>query len=303
MAKDPLTPGAKVFDLTPRRDDAIKPAELIQITGHQELTLNARRSITILWHNAHTQGLEAGRDYQIETNQLKPLDHKGNEMAVEAIEALMRTIITLRLPNGRTRRVQFLGGNDLDDPERPDGILTYSFDKRLIEALEDSAIWGKISVPVLMAFTSKYSISLYENIAKMANLAHKTSQLYALEEFREMLGVQPGRYRSFGALNKHIIKPVITEINALAPFNISLAPVKTGRRVSHINVGWWTKTDDESRAAWQEIHRTKIGRKARISGRAEYVSKALPSEIKQIRDHPTLKDHRQGRAPKAPKTS
>jgi hypothetical protein len=26
--------------------------------------------------------------------------------------------------------VQFLGGNDLDDPDRPAGVLTYSFDKR-----------------------------------------------------------------------------------------------------------------------------------------------------------------------------
>ena len=76
----------------------------------------------------------------------------------------------MRLPDGKTRRVQFLGGNDLDDPDRPAGVLTYSFDKRLIEILKDSTIWGKIALPVLMAFTSKYAVSLYENIAQLVNL-------------------------------------------------------------------------------------------------------------------------------------
>jgi len=103
----------------------VKPAELIQVSGHHELTLNARRAITILWHNAHYQGVAEGRDYTIEIDDLKSDGHKGYEMVVEAVEALMRTILTLRLPDGKTRRVQFLGGNDLDSEDRPAGVLTY----------------------------------------------------------------------------------------------------------------------------------------------------------------------------------
>ena len=67
----------RVLDLKPRREQAVKPAELIQITGHQALTLNARRAITILWHNAHLQGVEEGRDYTIEIDDLKPDHHKA----------------------------------------------------------------------------------------------------------------------------------------------------------------------------------------------------------------------------------
>ena len=163
----------RVLDLTPRREQAVKPAGLIQITGHQALTLNARRSITILWHNAHMQGVEEGKDYSIEIDDLKPNDHKGYEMVEEAIIALMQTILTVKLADGRTRRVQFLGGNDLDDPDRPGGVLNYSFDKRLVQILKDSAIWGKIALPVLMAFTSKYAVSLYENVAQWTGLSKK----------------------------------------------------------------------------------------------------------------------------------
>src|SRR3954447_21593532 len=153
--------------LQPRGREALKPTELIQVTGHQTLSLYARRAITILWHHADQQGVEAGKDYSIEIDNLKTDRHKGYDVVEDAIVSLMRTILTVKLPNGATRRVQFLGGNDLDDPKRPAGVLTYSFDKRLIEILKDSTVWGKINIPVLMAFMSKYSVSLYENIAQM----------------------------------------------------------------------------------------------------------------------------------------
>lgn len=237
----PEKPRVLTLDIKPRNREAIKPAELIHVTGHHELTLNARRAITILWHNAHFQGVTEGRDYTIEIDDLKPDGHKGYEMVEEAIEALMRTLLVMRLPDGKTRRVQFLGGNDLDDPDRPAGVLSYSFDKRLIEVLKDSTIWGKIALPVLMAFTTKYAVSLYENLAQFANLSKKVHQDYSLDEFRELLGVPPGRYKSFGELNLHVIKPAVSEVNALAPFGISVLPIKQGKKVMQIRVGWWAK--------------------------------------------------------------
>lgn len=270
-------PRALTLDITPRGREAIKPAELIQVSGHHELTLNARRAITILWHQAHLQGVEEGRDYTIEIDDLKPDGHKGYEMVEEAIEALMRTLLTLRLPDGRTRRVQFLGGNDLDDPERPAGVLSYSFDKRLVSVLRDSTIWGKIAIPILMAFTSKYAVSLYENLAQLANLTMKTSHDYTLDEFRELLGVPPGRYKTFGELNKHVIKPTVTEVNAIAPFELSVLPVKQGKKVAKIKVGWRQKDSEALQEAWREVERSKVGRRARLAGTVEYVADPMPS--------------------------
>jgi hypothetical protein len=265
------------LDIKPRSREAIKPAELIQITGHHELTLNARRAITILWYNAHMQGVEEGRDYTIEIDDLKPDGHKGYEMVEEAIEALMRTILTMRLPDGRTRRVQFLGGNDLDDPGRKAGVLAYSFDKRLIDILKDSTIWGKIALPVLMAFTSRYAVSLYENLAQFSNLSLKQHQDYSLDAFREILGVTPGRYKTFGELNKHVIKPAVAEVNALAPFSVSVLPVKQGKKVVQIKVGWMAKTSTALNDAWDEMQRTKVGRRARLAGTVEHVADPVQS--------------------------
>ena len=101
-------------------------------------------AITLLWHNAHKQGIEEGKDYTIEIDEPEADGHHGYEMVEEAIESLMRTLLIVKQPNGPTRRVQFLGGNDLDDPDRPKGVLTYSFDRRLVALLQKSRVWGKI---------------------------------------------------------------------------------------------------------------------------------------------------------------
>lgn len=279
----------RTLDVKPRSREAIKPAELIQVSGHHELTLNARRAITILWYQAHLQGIQEGRDYSIEIDDLKPDGHKGYEMVEEAIEALMRTLLVIRLSDGKTRRVQFLGGNDLEYPDRPAGVLTYSFDKRLIEVLRDSTIWGKIAIPILMAFTSKYAVSLYENLAQLVHLTHKTNEDYTLDAFRDLLGVPPGRYRTFGELNKHVVKPAVDEVNALAPFVITLVPIKQGKKVTAIKVGWTVKDNSAMRQAWDELHRSKIGRRARIKSTVEHVLEPQPSVTRLIRNDHILK--------------
>jgi plasmid replication initiation protein len=272
------------LDLKPRGNrEATKPAELIQISGHHELTLNARRAITILWHNAHIQGVAEGKDYTIEIDDLKPDKHKGYERVEEAITALMRAILTVKMPGGKTRRVQFLGGNDLDDPDRPAGVLTYSFDKRLIDILKTSTIWGKITLPVLMAFTSKYAVSLYENVSQMSGLELKRSQTFTLDDFRDMLGVQPGRYKTFGELNKHVLKPAVDEVNALAPFSLSVLPVKQGKRVVSVLIGWMRKDSQALREAFEETQRPRFGRRARITGTVEHVLPPAPSTSRLVR--------------------
>lgn len=267
----------QTLDIRPRNKEAIKPAELIQVTGHQDLTLNARRAITILWHSAHQQGIQAGKDYSIEIDELKPDGHKGFEMVEEAIEALMKTILVVNMPDGVVRRVQFLGGNDLDSPDRPAGVFKYSFDNKLIEILKMSTVWGKISIPVLMAFTTKYAVSLYENIAQLQGLTHKKSHEYTLEEFRDLLGVPQGKYKTFGELNLHVIQPAVAEVNGLASFSIKVLPIKHGKKVAKIEIGWWTKSSEELKESFQELQRTKAGRRARVSGKAEAVLDPHPS--------------------------
>lgn len=270
--------------MRPDFNESVKPSELIQITGHQNLTLNARRAITILWHNAHRQGVEIGKDYTIELADLRTDKNRALGPVEEAVILLMQTVLTVKLKGDVIRRVQFLGGNDMNEPGRPAGSLTYSFDKRLVEILQDSAIWGKIALPVLMAFSSKYAVSLYENACQWTGLEHKLVQDFSIEDLRLLLGVEDSKYKSFGDLNIYVIKPAVKEINALAPFNISVVPVKTARRVTSVKIGWWRKDPDELHEAFKEAQRPRVGRKARLSGRVEMVTGPSRSQGALARD-------------------
>lgn len=271
------------LQLKPTHHESFKPQELIQVKGHSDLTLNARRAITLLWHNAHRQGIAIGKDYTIEIDELKADKHKGYEMVVEAVEALMTTLLIIQLPNGKERRVQFLGGNDISEKDRKAGVLTYSFDKRLTEILERSAIWGQISLPVVRAFTSKYAVSLYENISQKVNLSLVRSQDYSLQQFREMVGVKNDRYPVYGDLNRHVIKPAVAEINAMAHFGLTVLPIKRGKKVEQIKVGWQRKDDDGLREAQQEVNRPKDGRRARANEGAQMTLGLTPSSERLVR--------------------
>ena len=261
-----------VINIRPSGQEAVKPSELIQITGHHALGLASRRMITILWHNAHKQGIEEGKDYIIPLSDLRSDGHHGSEQIRETIRALMTTLIEVRNQQGNVETtVQILGGNDMFKKDRAEGTLTYSFDKRLIWILKDSAIWGKISMPVLMSFSTKYAVSLYENVAQLFNLDFKHTETFTIQEFRWMLGVEENKYSSFGELNKHVLKRAVDEVSALAPFNIQIQPVKTGKKVTHLIMGWWEKSEDELKAAYREIARPKVGRRARIEGTTEHL--------------------------------
>lgn len=278
--------GSKVLtlQLKPPPNESLKPQELIQVKGHSDLTLYARRAITLLYHNAHRQGIAAGKDYKIELDELKTDRHKGYDVIVETIELLMTTLLIIQLPNGSERRVQFLGGNDITDKERKSaGVLTYSFDKRLTDILERSAIYGQISLPVVRAFTSKYAVSLYENISQKVNLTHVQSQQYSIQEFREMVGVKDDRYPIYGDLNRHVIKPAVAEINLVAPFHLSVLPIKRGKKVEQIKVGWQRKEELALHEADQEVKKPKAGRRARAAGTVQMALDLMPSSERLAR--------------------
>ena len=271
------------LQLKPTQTESFKPQELIRVKGHSDLTLNARRAITVLWHNAHRQGIAVGKDYSIEIDELKADKHKGYEMVVEAVEALMTTLLIIQLPDGKERRVQFLGGNDMTDKDRKAGVLTYSFDKRLTEILERSAIWGQISLPVVRAFTSKYAVSLYENVSQKVNLSLVQSQKYTLAEFREMVGVKEDGYLVYADLNRHVIKPAVAEINAMSHFVLSVLPTKKGKKIDGLTIGWQRKTEEAMQAADQEVRQDKEGRRERASKHAQMVLGFMPSSERLVR--------------------
>lgn len=261
----------RTLDLIPVAGEMIKPAEAIDIVGVEDLTLHDRRLWNALIANAFGAELkEDGRDFRIALSELR-CNHNGNDRIDETVERLMRTIARLRQPNGSVTRFQLLGGNNMGDPTRPRGELTYSFDRRFTEALRDSTLFGKLEIQVMAAFSSKYALALYEHMTRRVNLRNRWLEEYTVDQFREVLGVGPKQLVAFGNFKQRAIVPALTEVNSWAPFSIQIAYKKTGQRVTGVVVHWLQKGRDERARVRAELEKSKHGRKARMRGVTETV--------------------------------
>ena len=277
------TKSVTVLQLKPGEREALKPRELIQVRGHEDLSLYARRTLTLLWHEAHKQGIKDDRDYTIQLSDLQTTENRSVEKVDTALDQIMGAFLKIQMPNGKTRRVHLVGSNDMDHPDRPAGTLTYSLDKRLVEILKNSTVWGSITVEVLKAFSSKYSVPLYEHLCQWQGLKYKQYQDFSLKEFRQILGVEPNKYSLFGDLNKRVVRPVMMEINGLAPFDVSITFIKTGKAVTDVRVGWFPKETEQKKEAWKEARRHSAGRKQRLSERVRSEPMVMSRPADQLR--------------------
>ena len=231
----------RTVDIEPSPTHAHKPAELIQIRDHEKLSLAARRALTILWHNAHQQGVRPDGEYTIPISRLTAGAHKGRKGLSEAINSLKNTDVTVFPPNGRKWFTSLISGHDLDSEDRKYGYMTYTFDRKLAQALEASIIWGRINIEDLMRLSSKYAVSLYEHVCLWANLNGKSSATFTIDEFRELLGVEKSKYVFFGELRREALNRASAEINQHTLFHVSIDPIKAGRNFTHIKLSWALK--------------------------------------------------------------
>jgi len=269
-----------VINLTPTPDQAMKPAELIKMKADQQLSLVERRAVTVLWHNAHRQKIKKGKIYTIPVRDLATEGYNASSAEMkQVLERLQKTLVVMYNPHTDTRvSTQLLSSTIEKGVSKRNGVLEYKFTDEMFEFIKDSEIWGAIEIPVLMHLSSKYAISLYEQASQWVRLRYKHNEEMTIEEFRRIIAIEDKKYPAFGSLNKHVIKKAISEINALAGFNIQILPIKTGKKVTHVSIFWHEKSIDEKRAAYAELNRHKVGRRARITGSVEAVEPATSIE-------------------------
>lgn len=259
----------RTLDLYPQAGEMLKPAELIDVSGAAALSLVARRIYNQLVANAFGSEMgEPGSEWSISLAELHG-SHNNNEHVSKAIEALMRTIVTVRLRDGKTRRVALLGGNDMDAPGRLHGLLTYSFDPRLIPLLRDSTIFAKLEMKVIHAFRTKYGLALYEATARRVRIKNKFYEDFDIASFRDLIGVEPGKLDTWSNLRMRAIEPALQEVNGLAPFGVKVEPITIKRRVNGCRLYWWLKDVPQLQEANAELNRPRLGRMARLRGDME----------------------------------
>jgi Initiator Replication protein len=205
-------------------------------------------------------------------------NHKGGERVKDSILRLMTTVVQVPVlgRNGRpaTKRVQVLSDTTTsDDEDDPTGQVVYSFSRGMREIIKDSTLWGRVRTAVVFAFTSKYSLTLYELICARINLEFMWQEDFSLRDFRALMGVPEDKLQRMPDLLRFCVKVAQDEVNGMADFKVKIEPIRKGGKirgnVTGFRVSWWRKNPDELRDAYREINRSKVGRLARLRSNVE----------------------------------
>lgn len=272
----------KTKDVVPRPGEMIKPGEIIGIPGMEGWTLADRRTWNLLLVNAWGERLEdPSADFEIALRDLRGL-HDSNDRVRASLEKLQTTLIVARMPDGKTRTVQMLGGCDIDDEDRYEGKLKYDFHRKLVPLLRRSEIYARMETKVLSSFTSKYGLALYEALALRINL-RRTVEEIELTTLRHWLGVEEGKLERYPDLNRFAIQTAVKEVNGLSPYSVSIEPLKRGKKVDRVRVTWAKKEpfSPAEQAAAKEVNRPKTGRMARITGAVDTVRPLSPEALQK----------------------
>lgn len=260
----------RTIDARPSADTLVKPGELVDLIEVTPLTLVDRRIYNQLLEHAWDQ-IDKPVTHVIAKSALRG-SHNSNDRVGESIERLMTAIVRVsvtREGEPAVERVQLLGGNV--ETLRRDGLLEYEIPARLRRIIKDSVVFARLQKEVMFALTSKYALTLYEMVQKRGNLRWRSSDRFTLAEMRGILGVPKGKLTTWSNLRLRAIDPAVREVNQLSLYMVEVTPVKTGRSVTHVELKWWKKDGAGQGAAERELSFSKVGRRARASGRVEQV--------------------------------
>lgn len=257
----------------------VKPGELIELRNHHALTLHDRRVLNELIQQAWPEITE-DIDHRVQMWRVRAPKHKGGERVRDSVQRLLETVVEMKTTdsagNPATMMTTLLASIvTTDDESKANGEVVFTFSRHMREIVANSAYWGRIKGYVMFAFTSKYALALYEALCLRMNRRNDYEEL-SVEGLRQLLGVDPGKLKEFKNLKLRALDPAVLEVNALSDFNVEIVPLRDGGlqrgKLKGFSLHWSKKIPEEWRAVLDELDRSKVGRKARISGTVETIS-------------------------------
>ncbi|UWR13585.1 replication initiation protein [Sulfitobacter mediterraneus] len=258
----------RTVDARPNAQTLVKPGELVDLVEVTPLTLADRRIYNQLLENAW-DAIEKPVTHVISKSDLRG-SHNSNDRVGGSIERLMASIVKVQVMRDgepAIERVQLLGGNV--ETTRRDGLLEYEIPQRLRRIIKDSTVFARLQREVMFALSSKYALTLYEMVQKRGNLRWRSSEKFSLEDMRGVLGVPKGKLTSWSNLKLRAIDPAVEEVSALSDYIVEVDSIKTGRRVTHIELRWWRKDAGGEAEVERELQFSSVGRKERATAKAE----------------------------------
>jgi plasmid replication initiation protein len=235
----------------------VKPGELIDVVELTPLKLHDKRLFNEMLANAWND-IGEGKEHRIHKSDIKAID-KNLERLEESVDRLMGTIIkTVVEEDGEKYRRTFTFLARIDNAIRDDGWIKYKFSDDAENMMLTSNAFARIQREIMFALSSRYSLALYEILAKRINLSHTQSEVFELSVFRKMLGVPDDKYKLMSHLRTRILDTAFGEVQQLTNIGCAYQLVRArGKGYTHIKLTWFPKDASASFAAQKNRQKPK----------------------------------------------
>jgi hypothetical protein len=254
-----------------------KAAELIEITGAHALEASDRAILNLLYQHAHDSGRlgDPAASWELPITALRPSKHNGTDRIRDSLSRILSVQVKVAYREAKTGRDRVLLTHlfesfDIPADEGAGGPVRFRVPISLVPVLAQSSRWGRIKAEIVCAMSSKYAIALYELVQLRGNM-DRCVERFALDRFRELLGVPTDAYERGNDFIKRVIEPAVLEVNGLSEFGVKVDVERAYSRapITGVVLGWWHKDSDEYRATYRERQLSKLGRMARLKGAVE----------------------------------
>lgn len=267
-AKKPLTQrAAKAVAEDSFGASFVEPREIIEapFAPGQSPSLSARRMLMLMVERAATDGFPKDKTYRLTKREIRQ-GHKGNERIGDVVDEVLG--IRLQIPGitsrGRASIIKAHLFSEIEE-ETDDGdssLIEFEFSRRACQIFSGSNAYAKLNKFAVLAFQGKYAITLYQLGCLYCGRKHPEITL-DVQEFRRQLGVPDGKYDNWFDLRRKVLLPAMAEIEQLAHFSVAVTEKRQGRKITHVKLGFWVKSEDDINAAADELGKSRVGRKTR----------------------------------------
>ena len=236
-------------------------AALARITTLQPRSYNEARTIG-----------ERYRDGVPVIMNLTELDDAAAKRLARVLDELQRVLLRIRVKSPRGHDAVLVAPiiaqriEELDDDAR--SVVFWRFSEPMRRVMQASDHYAEMQRQAVLAFESRYSVTLYEHGCLLYRRQHPTWQ-GSMVELRELLGVPAGTYRDWTDLSRFTLGIAKSEIDHIAPFTLSWRESRRGRAVVGVELRFEPKEPEAAAAAKAELNSARTGRKTRRDEQAK----------------------------------
>lgn len=252
----------------------VKAGELIEARFANGLSpsLAARKVLSLLFAKAGGDAWKPGI-HTITKRELRG-SHESNDRLRDIFEEVRQIRFVLPTISRRGYPALLsapLIAYDIEETVDEDtAIIEWEFTEPARAILQGSDYYARMNKAALLAFESKYSVTLYELGAELSG-RREPFWRGTVEALREKIGVEPGKYRDWTDVRRKTLEQAKLEIDHLAHFTLTWSERREGRKVVEVELCFYRKDDEQARDAVRELERPRVGRKARRKGAVEKV--------------------------------